>query len=176
MILNPLHLENYMNLPFLATETNQTPMYLCILLLLGGLGGLLIGMKMLQESTERLATGGLKKLFTKTANSKLAGVGIGTLATMIMQSSGATTIMVVGFVNAGVMSLTQATCYIMGANIGTTITAQLVALGGLSSSSFPLTQILISFTFIGAFVQMLFKKKFPKIAEADNFIAGYLFK
>lgn len=172
MILNPLHLENYMNLPFLATETNQTPMYLCILLLLGGLGGLLIGMKMLQESTERLATGGLKKLFTKTANSKLAGVGIGTLATMIMQSSGATTIMVVGFVNAGVMSLTQATCYIMGANIGTTITAQLVALGGLSSSSFPLTQILISFTFIGAFVQMLFKKKFPKIAEAGNFIAG----
>lgn len=160
-----------MDLVSLASETS-TPMYLLILLLLGGLGGLLIGMKMLQESTEKLATGGLKKLFTKTANSKLAGVGIGTLATMIMQSSGATTIMVVGFVNAGVMSLAQATCYIMGANIGTTITAQLVALGGLSSNSFPLTQILISFTFIGAFIQMMFKKKFPKLAEVGNFIAG----
>lgn len=160
-----------MNITLLQNDIS-TPMYINILMLLGGLGALLIGMRMLQESTEKIATSGLKKLFTKTANSKLAGVGIGTIATMIMQSSGATTIMVVGFVNAGVMSLTQATCYIMGANIGTTITAQLVALGGLSSSQFPLTTILIALTFVGVFMQMIFKRKFYKASEIGNFIAG----
>ena len=128
----------------LFADSASTPIWIPILLLIGGLGALFVGMNMLQASTEKLATGGLKKLFAKTAKSKFAGVGIGTLATMIMQSSGATTIMVVGFVNAGVMSLVQAATYIMGANIGTTITAQIVALGGLNSSSFPLTEIIIS--------------------------------
>lgn len=143
-----------------------------ILLMIGGLGALFVGMNMLQSATEKLATGGLKKLFKKTANSKLAGVGIGTLATMIMQSSGATTIMVVGFVNAGVMTLTQAATYIMGANIGTTITAQIVALGGLSSSAFPLTEILISFTLVGVILKMICHKKWPKVAFVGDMITG----
>lgn len=143
-----------------------------ILLMIGGLGALFVGMNMLQSATEKLATGGLKKLFKKTANSKLAGVGIGTLATMIMQSSGATTIMVVGFVNAGVMTLTQAATYIMGANIGTTITAQIVALGGLSSSAFPLTEILISLTLVGVILKMICHKKWPKVAFVGDMITG----
>ncbi len=143
-----------------------------ILLMLGGLGALFVGMNMLQASTEKLATSGLKRLFAKTAKSKLAGVGIGTLVTMIMQSSGATTIMVVGFVNAGVMSLAQAATYIMGANIGTTITAQIVALGGLSSSAFPLTEIIISLTLIGVILRLVFHKKFPKVAFAGDMITG----
>ena len=143
-----------------------------ILLMIGGLGALFVGMNMLQSSTEKMATSGLKKLFAKTAKSKFAGVGIGTLATMIMQSSGATTIMVVGFVNAGVMSLAQAATYIMVANIGTTITAQIVALGGLSSSVFPLTEIIISLTLVGVIMRLLFKKKFPKVAFAGDMITG----
>lgn len=143
-----------------------------ILLMVGGLGALFVGMNMLQAATEKLATGGLKKLFKKTANSKLAGVGIGTLATMIMQSSGATTIMVVGFVNAGVMTLAQAVTYIMGANIGTTITAQIVALGGLSSSSLPLTQIIISLTLVGVIMRMICHKRWPKVAFAGDMITG----
>ncbi len=152
--------------------SSSTEMVIPILLIIGGLGALFIGMNMLQTSTEKLATTGLKKLFHKTANSKLAGVGIGTLATMIMQSSGATTIMVVGFVNAGVMTLAQAATYIMGANIGTTITAQIVALGGLSSSSFPLTEIIIALTLLGVILRLIFHKKFPKIALAGDLIAG----
>ena len=151
---------------------SSSEMLIPILLIIGGLGALFIGMNMLQASTEKLATTGLKKLFHKTANSKLAGVGIGTLATMIMQSSGATTIMVVGFVNAGVMTLVQAATYIMGANIGTTITAQIVALGGLSSSSFPLTEIIIALTLLGVILRLIFHKKFPKIALAGDLIAG----
>ncbi len=153
-------------------ESETTPIWIPILLMLGGLGALFIGMSMLQSSTEKLATSGLRKLFAKTANSRLAGVGIGTLATMIMQSSGATTVMVVGFVNAGAMTLLQATTYIMGANIGTTITAQIVALGGISSSSFPLTQIIIALTLLGVILKMAFQKKHPKVGLSGDFIAG----
>jgi phosphate:Na+ symporter len=153
-------------------DSVSKPIYIDILLLLGGLGALLIGMRLMQESTEKLATTGLKKLFRKTANSKLAGVGIGTLATMIMQSSGATTVMVVGFVNAGIMSLAQAVGYIMGANIGTTITAQIVALGGLSSDVFPLAEIFIGLTIVGVMMTMFLKKKNPKVGEVGNLIAG----
>ena len=158
---------------FLAETASSSPTIAVIVLLLcGGLGCLLIGMRLLQDACEKLATTGLKKLFAKTANHKLAGVGIGTLATMIMQSSGATTVMVVGFVNAGIMSLSQAVGYIMGANIGTTITAQLVALGGLSSDVFPLTEIFISMTLIGVILQMAFHKRAPKAALAGDMLSG----
>ena len=159
-------------MPLALSSEASTPIWIPILLMLGGLGALFIGMNMLQASTEKLATKGLRKLFNKTANSKFAGLGIGTLATMIMQSSGATTVMVVGFVNAGAMTLAQATTYIMGANIGTTITAQLVALGGLSSDAFPLTEILIALTLVGVVLRMVFAKKHPKIALAGDLIAG----
>lgn len=153
-------------------DAQAAPIWIPILLMMGGLGALLLGMNLLQASTERLATSGLKKLFEKTAKSRLAGVGIGTLATMIMQSSGATTVMVVGFVNAGVMSLLQATTYIMGANIGTTITAQIVALGGISSSAFPLTQIIIALTLVGVALKMAFHKKHPKIGLVGDLLSG----
>lgn len=159
-------------IPLMLVESSTTPIWIYILLMCGGLGALFIGMNMLQSSTEKIATKGLRKLFAKTANSKLTGLGIGTLATMIMQSSGATTVMVVGFVNAGAMTLAQATTYIMGANIGTTITAQLVALGGLSSNSFPLTEILIALTLVGVALRMIFGKKHPKIGLSGDLIAG----
>ena len=89
-----------------------------IILLLAGLGILLVGFKMLSDNIEKLANSGLRKLFDKTSNNRFVGVGIGAAATALIQSSGATTIMVVGFVNAGVMSLMQAAAVIMGANIG----------------------------------------------------------
>lgn len=157
---------------FLTQAQEATSTLIAVLLRIGGLGALFIGRNRLQEATERLATGGLKKLFARTANSKLAGVGIGTLATRIRQSSGATTIMVVGFVNAGVRTLAQAATYIRGANIGTTITAQIVALGGLSSSSFPLTEAIISLTLVGVLISLFVKKKYPKAAFAGNRISG----
>lgn len=138
-----------------------------ILLIVGALGAFLVGMEILQSATEKLATTGLKKLFAKTSKNPFIGLGIGTLATMIMQSSGATTVMVVGFVNAGVMSLAQATAYIMGANIGTTITAQIVALGDL-----PISQIMIALTLVGVLIKMLFAKKHGKVGEWGTLIVG----
>lgn len=139
----------------------------CVLLIVGGLAAFLVGMNLLQQATEKLATGSLKKLFSKTSKNPFFGLGIGTLATMIMQSSGATTVMVVGFVNAGAMTLAQATSYIMGANIGTTITAQIVALGDL-----PISQVMIALTMLGVILQQFFSKKKEKIGEIGSLIIG----
>lgn len=107
-----------------------------ILQLLGGLGAFLAGMEIMSDSMSRLAHGGLKRMLNKTANNRFAGVGIGAASTMIIQSSSATTVMVVGLVNAGIMTLFQATAIIMGANIGTTITAWIASLGSLDVSAF----------------------------------------
>ena len=83
--------------------------YLMALYMVAALGAFLIGFKLLSENLQKVANKGLRKLFDKTSKSKLAGVGIGAGATILMQSSGATTVMVIGFVNAGMMSLYQAT-------------------------------------------------------------------
>ena len=124
-----------------------------IILLLAGLGILLVGFKLLSENIEKVANKGLKRLLNKTSKKPIVGVGIGALVTAIIQSSAASTVMVVGFVNAGIMNLFQATAMIMGANIGTTITAQIVALG-----SFDFSMYAMILAPIGMFMYMLFKK------------------
>lgn len=124
-----------------------------IIFLLAGLAVLLVGFKLLSDNIEKLANSGLKKMFSKTSRNVFIGVGIGAFATAVIQSSGATTIMVVGFVNAGIMNLFQATAMIMGANIGTTITAQIAALG-----SFDFAKYATLLGVVGIFMYMLFKK------------------
>lgn len=94
---------------------------------LGGLGLFLYGMNIMGTGLEKAAGEKLKRLIEILTSNRLMGVLVGTLVTMIIQSSSATTVMVVGFVNAGLMNLSQAVGVIMGANIGTTVTAQLIA-------------------------------------------------
>lgn len=94
---------------------------------LGGLGLFLYGMNIMGTGLQKAASNKLKKLIEVLTNNRFMGVLIGALVTMIVQSSSATTVMVIGFVNAGIMNLTQAVGVIMGANIGTTVTAQLIA-------------------------------------------------
>ena len=96
--------------------------------LLAGVGVFIVGMNFMSEALERSAGDGMKRLLGKISNNRLSGVGIGAGVTAIIQSSSATSVMVIGLVNAGVMTLMQATPIIMGANIGTTITGILVAL------------------------------------------------
>jgi len=96
--------------------------------LLGGLGLFLYGMTVMSEGLEKSAGNRLEKIIEKMSGNIFIGVFVGAIVTMIVQSSSATTVMVVGFVNAGIMSLTQSIGIIMGANIGTTITAQLVSI------------------------------------------------
>lgn len=95
--------------------------------LLGGLGLFLYGMNLMAEGLQKAAGEKLKKIVEKLTSNVVMGVLVGTVVTAIIQSSSASTVMVVGFVNAGIMNLTQAIGVIMGANIGTTVTAQLVS-------------------------------------------------
>ena len=94
---------------------------------LGGLGLFLYGMNLMGTGLQKAAGDKLKKLIEVLTNNRFMGVLVGAGVTMIIQSSSATTVMVIGFVNAGIMTLNQAVGVIMGANIGTTVTAQLIA-------------------------------------------------
>lgn len=132
---------------------------------LGGLGAFLVGVKLLSESMEKLANKRLKNLFNKTSKNGFAGVGIGLVSTMVVQSSSLTTVMVVGLVNAGIMSLYQATTIIMGANIGTTVTAQIAAL-----QTFDFISLAMALTCVGAFTAMFTKRDGTKAAA--NLMCG----
>ena len=136
-----------------------------ILLLLAGVGVFIAGMNMLSGGLEKSAGGGLKKLLGKISNNRFAGVGVGAAATAIIQSSSATSVMVIGFVNAGVMTLVQATAIIMGANIGTTITGILVSL-----KSLPIAEFAAALAFVG--VMMTFLKS-EKIKQIGGILCGF---
>ncbi len=122
--------------------------------LFAGTGVFLVGVHLLTVNIEQLATGKIKELFGKTADKRLVNVGIGVASTALIQSSGVTTVLIVGFVNVGIMNLFQATAMIMGANIGTTITAQIAAL-----SAFPITDYIQLLVFIGIMISMISKKE-----------------
>ena len=96
--------------------------------LFGGLGLFIYGMHIMAEGLQKSAGNKLKKIVELLTKNRVMGVAVGAAFTALVQSSSATTVMVVGFVNAGIMNLTQAVGIIMGANIGTTITAQIVSL------------------------------------------------
>ena len=98
--------------------------------LLAGVGVFIVGMNFMGDALEKCAGNGMKRLLEKISNNRFSGVGIGAGVTAIIQSSSATSVMVIGLVNAGVMTLMQATPIIMGANIGTTVTAQILRLSG----------------------------------------------
>lgn len=99
-----------------------------ILGLLGGLALFLYGMQMMSSGLESVAGNKMKSILEKLTSNRILGVAVGAIITAVIQSSSATTVMVVGFVNSGMMKLNQAVWIIMGANIGTTITGQLIAL------------------------------------------------
>lgn len=132
-------------------------------LLLGGLGLFVYGMNLMGEGLQKAAGDKLKRILEVLTTNRFLGVIVGTVVTMIIQSSSATTVMVVGFVNAGLMNLAQAAGVIMGANIGTTITAQLLA--------FNLTDIAPLVLAIGAVVAMFSKKKRTK--DIGEIILGF---
>lgn len=106
-----------------------------VLTLIGGLSLFLFGMSLMGQALERRAGGQLRSLLEKLTSSKLAGLLTGLGVTAVIQSSSATTVMVVGFVNSGLMTLKQAINIIMGANIGTTVTAWILSLSGIDSGN-----------------------------------------
>ncbi len=106
-----------------------------ILAMIGGLSLFLFGMSVMGDALERRAGGGLKALLAQLTRNKAAGLLTGLGVTAVIQSSSATTVMVVGFVNSGIMALRQAISVIMGANVGTTITAWILSLAGISGDN-----------------------------------------
>lgn len=137
---------------------------LAILALLSGCAVFIVGMNMMSEGLQNSCGAGMKKLLGKISNNRFKGVLTGAGVTAIIQSSGATTVMVIGFVNAGIITLTQAASIIMGANIGTTITGVLA-----SFSSFKITAYLSILAFIG--VVLMFMKN-DKVKNIGKIIAG----
>ena len=106
-----------------------------VLTLVGGLCLFLFGMSVMGDALERRAGSSLKNILAKLTKNKITGFLTGLGVTAVIQSSSATTVMVVGFVNSGIMSLRQSIGVIMGANIGTTVTAWVLSLGGISSDN-----------------------------------------
>ncbi|MCI8304415.1 MAG: Na/Pi cotransporter family protein [Lawsonibacter sp.] len=136
---------------------NSTQLTMFIVQLLAGTGVFLVGVHLLTSNIEQLATGKIKELFGKTASRRMVNVGIGAATTALIQSSGVTTVLIVGFVNVGVMNLYQAAAMIMGANIGTTVTAQIAAL-----SAFPITTYIQILVFVGIMMNMVCKRDGPR--------------
>lgn len=130
--------------------------------MLGGLGLFLYGMHMMSNGLENVAGNSLKKILEKITSNRIVGVLIGAGITAVIQSSSATTVMVVGFVNSGLMKLSQAVWIIMGANVGTTITGQLIALNVKDFAP-----ILI---FAGVFLIQFIRNK--KVGYVGEIVAG----
>ena len=133
-----------------------------VFMLLGGLGLFLCGMQMMSSNLEAVAGDRLKGILEKLTSNRILGVLVGAVITAVIQSSSATTVMVVGFVNSGLMTLRQAGWIIMGANIGTTITGQLVALD--------IGTIAPLFAFAGIALGMFSKKR--NVQNIGSIIAG----
>ncbi len=110
--------------------------FFSILTLIGGLALFLYGMNVMGDGLAKVSGGKMERILETLTSNPLKAVGLGAAVTAVIQSSSATTVMVVGFVNSGIMKLSQAVGVIMGANIGTTITSWILSLSGIESDNF----------------------------------------
>lgn len=137
-----------------------------ICLLFAGVTVFLLGMKMMSDGLEKGAGKSIKKIFARIGDNRFVGIGIGAGATAIIQSSSATTVVVVGFVNAGVMTLFQATAIIMGANIGTTVTSFLGVIADL-----PVASLFMGIGIVSILLYMFSRNK--KLKNICEIITGF---
>lgn len=147
-----------------------------ILTLISGLAMFLFGMKVMGDGLEKFSGGKLESILERLTNSRIKGVLLGLVVTAIIQSSGAVTVMAVGFVNSGIMALNQVIGIIMGANIGTTVTAWLLSLTGIESSNIFVSMLKPSsfapvLAFIGIVLLMFCKS--DKKKTVGNILVGF---
>lgn len=134
-----------------------------IFMLLGGLGMFIYGMKIMSEGLEAAAGDKMRRWLEVLTKNRFAGVAVGAGATVMVQSSSAVTVMVVGFVNAGLMTLKQAVSVCMGANIGTTVTAQIIA--------FKISDVAPLILFLGVLMMMFIKDR--TIKQIGQIVVGF---
>lgn len=139
-------------------------------LILGGIVVFMLGMEMMGSNLERAAGKNIRKLMSKAAKNRFTGIGTGAVVTALVNSSAATTVMIVGFVNVGFMTLTQAASVIMGANIGTTISAFIMALSSAGGSYFSVTALFALVAFVGFVITLVCKK--DKVKRIGNILEG----
>lgn len=135
--------------------------------LLGSLGMFLFGMKVMSEALQKLSGERMRSIMRTMAGNRFAGVGSGFMVTCLVQSSSATTVMIVSFVNAGLLTLTESIGMIMGANIGTTTTFWLVSLFG-----FKFSISAIALPIMGVALPMLFMRQ-PRLRDTGEFFMGF---
>ena len=141
-----------------------------LFLFAGGLGMFIYGMQIMSQGLENAAGNKMKTLLEALTRNKIMGVLLGAVITAVIQSSSATTVMVVGFVNAGIMNLTQAMGVIMGANIGTTITGWIVSMGEWAAFLKPSTLAPVAIV-IGVVVMMVGKRRATK--DVASIVVGF---
>ena len=141
-----------------------------LFLFAGGLGMFIYGMQLMSQGLENAAGNKMKSLLEALTKNKVMGVLLGAIITAVIQSSSATTVMIVGFVNAGIMNLTQAMGVIMGANIGTTMTAWIVSMGEWAAFLKPATIAPIAII-IGVVVMMVGKRRATK--DIASIVVGF---
>lgn len=150
----------------------QTIMNICFLL--GGIAVMMFGMNVMGKSLEKVAGNNMKKMLGKMTTNRFAGVGVGTVVTAIINSSTATTVMIVGFVNIGLMNLMQATSVIMGANIGTTVMAQILSFSG-GANAFNIAAVAALIAAVGVFLPLFVKKEKAKSIGSIMLGVGLIF-
>ncbi|PIE48200.1 MAG: Na/Pi cotransporter [Gammaproteobacteria bacterium] len=131
--------------------------------LTGGLGLFLYGMKLMSDGLQKSAGDSLRHILEKLTSNRILGAFVGITITAVIQSSSATTVMVVGFVNAGLLKLTQALSVVLGANIGTTVTAQIIA--------FKITKLALPAIGVGAFMKLFMKH--PRVRYYGEVLIGF---
>lgn len=142
-----------------------------LLMLFAGVGVFLTACDMMCRNLQSLGGEKLKPLIAKAAKNKLAGVTSGAVFTAAVQSSSAATVTVIGLINAGVLTLSQAACVIFGANIGTTVTGQIVALGMFNGVGISSSAVFSAFAGVGAFTSALSKNDNTK--RAGEILCGF---
>ena len=141
-----------------------------ILLLLAGLGCMMFGMQVMSDNLTKASGRKLRDALSKLSSNRFKGIFVGGAVSALIHSSAATTVMVVGLVNSGILSLLQAASIIMGANIGTTVTGLM-----LSLQSLPITQLFAALAFIGIILLLISKKPFVKVIAYILIGFGLLF-
>ena len=142
-----------------------------LFIMLGGVAVFMFGMKQMSLSMEQGAGAGVQKLFNKISKNRLTDYGIGIGATVIVQSSSAMSIMTVGLANAGIVGVKNGCGMILGAKVGTTVTAFIFALSGVSKGGFSMTAVFASLAFVG--MMITFMSKDDRLNSFAQFITGF---
>lgn len=142
-----------------------------LLLMLGGVAVFMFGMKQMSSGLERSAGSGIRNLFKKFNKNRVLNYGIGIGATALVQSSSATSIMTVGLAHANIVSVKQGSGFILGAKVGTTLTAFLFALSGISKGSFNISNVFAAIAFVGVFI--IFTTSNEKLNKIAPLLIGF---